>query len=142
MAQRRYLHVDPAIFYRQPISMIAFRFPPLLTLFPTVGAEGGWHITRYQAEESAQFFRKVVGIDASLRYRFQKAANFTSAKAATSNYSLRERFLSGTEPVVADSLNSVPELGMHSGEPNAGQDGFSFSSQFALSGKRYGIIRG
>lgn len=92
------LNLVEAVYYRQPVSATAFRFPSFLTLFPLAGVEGGWHLIRYQPGESAQFFRKVVGIDASIRYPFQKAPNFTSTKGATIDYSLRERFLSGAEP--------------------------------------------
>jgi hypothetical protein len=92
------LNVVEAIYYKQPISITAFKFPSFLTLFPTVGAEGGWHLIRYQSDEGARFFRKVAGMDASVRYPFQGAPNFTSTKPATVDFSFRERFLSGNEP--------------------------------------------
>jgi len=94
----RDLNLVEGIYYKQPISITALRFPSFITLFPLVGAEGGWHFIRYQAGESAQFFRKVVGVDASMRYPFHAAPNFTSTKPATLDYTFRERFLSGSEP--------------------------------------------
>jgi hypothetical protein len=92
------LNFTEGLYYKQPVSVTAFRYPSFLTFFPLVGAEGGWHLIRYQQDESAQFFRKVVGMDASIRYPFHRAPNFTSTKGATLDYSLRERFLSGYEP--------------------------------------------
>jgi hypothetical protein len=94
----RDLNLAEGIYYKQPVSVAALRFPSFLTLFPIVGVEGGWHLIRYQQGESAQFFRKVVGIDGSIRYPYHVAPNFTSTKAATIDYSFRERFLSGFEP--------------------------------------------
>jgi len=91
------LNVVEGIYYKQPVSVTAFSFPSFLTLFPVVGVEGGWHLIRRQPGESAQFFRKVAGIDASIRYPFHQAPNFTSTKGATIDYSFRERFLSGSE---------------------------------------------
>lgn len=92
------LNFVESIYYKQPFSVTAFKFPSFMTLFPTIGAEGGWHLIRYQSKESAQFFRKVAGVDASVRYPFQLAPNFTSTKPATIDFSFRERFLSGCEP--------------------------------------------
>lgn len=86
------------VYYKQPISFTAFQYPSFVTLFPLLGAEGGWHLDRFLPMESDRFFRKVVGVDASLRYPFHRAPNFTSTKGATIDYALRERFLSGLEP--------------------------------------------
>jgi len=91
------LNVVEGIYYRQPISITARSYPSLLTFFPTFGTEGGWHLIRY-LPESAHFFRKVVGADASLRWPYQVAPNFTSTKAATIDFTFRERLLSGDEP--------------------------------------------
>jgi len=107
----RDLNLVEGIYYKQPISVTALRFPSFLTVFPLVGAEGGWHLIRYQEGESAQFFRKVVGADASIRYPFRAAPNFTSIKPATLDYSFRERFLSGYEPYTDTfPLNSMGSL--------------------------------
>lgn len=92
------LNIVEAISYRQPITVTLHKYPSLLTLFPVVGVEGGWHLIRYQDNESAQLFRKVVGADISIRWPFNFASNFISTKGGTIDYSFRARFLSGNEP--------------------------------------------
>lgn len=111
------LNVVEAISYRQPISITYFRYPSFITLFSMVGLEGGWHLIRSQENappsegtEGAQFFRQVLGADASIRYPFQGAPNFTSTKAATIDFSVRERFLSGNEPYLDASPGGNPML--------------------------------
>lgn len=107
------LNIVESVLYRQPISVTALRFPSFITVFPVVGAEGGRHIIRYLSGEPVAFYRTVTGVDASIRYPFQKAPNFTSIKPATIDYSFRQRFLAGNEPyaeVLAGTQTLSPVL--------------------------------
>jgi hypothetical protein len=91
------LNLVEGIYYRQPISFAALKFPSMITVFPMVGAEGGWHLNHYLTE-SSQFFRGVAGLDASLRWPYQLAPNFTSTKPATIDFTFRERIPTSDEP--------------------------------------------
>ena len=92
------LNLATGLTIRQPFVVSGHRQASLLTLFPAVGVEGGRHLETHLPGESSTFFRYFTGVDASMRWPFVWAPNFTGTKPITLDYSYRTTWLASAEP--------------------------------------------
>ena len=79
------LNVTAALSARLPIGINMPRQPSVITIFPSLGLEGGSHIVTHLMEPYP-IPRKVVGYDTSLRVPFVVTHAFLGDKPATSDF--------------------------------------------------------
>ena len=92
-----------------PVILSIRQQPSSLTVFPVLGLEEVHHLDTHLAGEGTNQFRRVLGVDTSLRWPFRFTHNFLGDKPVTIDYTYRSRWLSNPEPST-DFDSGGPEL--------------------------------